>query len=473
MQTVAERESEERKLGLWQLLKQAIGGARVDYTKGPLNRLILLLAVPMMLEMALESVFGVADIFWVSRLGDDSVAAVGLTESLLTLVFAVSAGLSASATALVARRIGEGDHERAATDAVQAIFVAIALGVALGIPLYFFAPKMLGLMGATPAVMQIGSRYARIVLGSSGVILLITLQNAIFRGAGNAALAMRLLVIANAINLVLDPLLIYGIGPFPKLGVTGPAVATLTGRSVAVLYQVYRLHRGTDTLRIGLRQLRVHVGEMMTFLRISSTGMLQFLLEQGSWLGLVRIVSSFGPGAIAGYTIGFRIISFVLLPSIGLSNAAGTLVGQNMGANQPDRARSSVWLTSFGNLAFLGSVSVIFIVLARPLVSLFTHDASAVPTAVECLRFFSLGNLMFAFGAVFLQAFNGSGDTMTPTWINLVGFWIVEIPLAWFLAGHTPLKITGVFIAVLVAQALCLLMSGALFIRGGWAKVRV
>ena len=470
---VVERESKSEELGLWTLVKQAMGGAKVDYTQGPLNRLILLLAIPMMLEMALESVFGVADIFWVSRLGGDSVAAVGLTESLLTLVFAVSAGLSASVTALVARRIGEGDNERAATDAVQSIFIAIVLGVLMGIPFFLFAPKMLSLIGATPAVVHIGSRYARIVLGTSGVILLITLQNAIFRGAGDAALAMRLLVIANGINLVLDPLLIYGIGPFPKLGVTGPAVATLTGRSVAVLYQMYRLYRGTEKLRIGMRQLRVNVREMLTFLRISSTGMLQFLLEQGSWLGLVRIVSMFGAGAIAGYTIGFRIVGFVLLPSIGLSNAAGTLVGQNMGANQPDRARSSVWRTSFGNLAFLGTVSLLFIVFAHPLVGLFTHEASAVPTAVECLRFFSLGNLMFAFGAVFLQAFNGSGDTMTPTWINLVGFWIVEVPLAWFLAAHTPLRLTGVFVAVLVAQALCLVMSGTLFVRGSWAKVRV
>ena len=387
--------------------------------------------------------------------------------------FAVAAGLGATATALVARRIGEGDRDRAAIDAVQAIFVAIAMGILLGIPFFLLAPRLLGLVGATPAVVQIGSQYARIVLGTSGVIILVSLNNAIFRGTGDAAIAMRLLSIANGINLLLDPLLIYGIGPFPKLGVTGPAVATLTGRSIAILYQIYKFSRGTEQLRIQAKDLRVQLGEMWTFLRLSATGMLQFLLEQGSWLALIRIVSLFGAAAIAGYTIGFRIVGFVLLPSIGLSNAAATLVGQNMGANAPDRARSSVWRTSFLNLAFLGSISLAFIVFARPLTGLFTHDPSALPTAVQCLRFFSAGNLMFAFGAVFLQAFNGAGDTKTPAWINLVGFWIIEIPLAWYLAAHTPLKIEGVFVAVLIAQALCLLLSGTLFVRGGWAKVRV
>ena len=348
---MAEQQLEMDKLSTFQLVKQAFGGAKVDYTQGPINRLIIMLAVPMMMEMALESVFAVTDIFWVSRLGESAVAAVGLTESLLTLVFAISSGLSAAATALVARRIGEGDRDRAATDAFQAILVALVLGVAMGLPFFFFAPRLLALVGATPPVVQLGTHYARTALGGCGVIILLSLNNAIFRGAGDAAIAMRLLWIANGINLVLDPLLIYGIGPFPKLGVTGPAVATLTGRGLAMLYQFYRLHQGTDRLKLEFRHLRINVGEMWTFLRISSAGMLQFLLEQGSWLGLVRIVSMFGAAAIAGYTIGFRIVGFVLLPSLGLSNAASTLVGQNVGANQAARAKSTVWRPSFLNQA--------------------------------------------------------------------------------------------------------------------------
>ncbi len=460
-------------LGTWDLVKQSVAGCKVDYTAGSLNRIIILLAVPMMLEMVLESVFSVADIFWVSRLGADAVASVGLTESLLTLVFAISSGLSTSATALVARRIGENDPDRAALDSVQAILIAIAVSVLLGVPLFFFAPRLLILMGATPQVAKIGDGYARIALGVCGVIILLSLNNAIFRGAGNAAIAMRLLWAANGINLVLDPLFIYGIGPFPKLGVTGPAVATLIGRGVIVLYQFYRLAKGTDRFRIRLDQLRFHVGEAWNFLRVSSMGMLQFLLEQGSWLALVRIVSLFGAASIAAYTISFRIIGFVLLPSIGLSNAAATLVGQNIGAGQPDRAKSSVWRTSVLNVIFLGTVSLFFIIFAHPLIALFSHDKAVTPTAVQCLRFFSSGNLMFAFAAVFLQAFNGAGDTVTPTYINLVGFWIIEIPLAWWLARHTRLKVEGVFIAVLISQAIALTCSGLLFIRGGWTKAKI
>lgn len=459
--------------GRWQLVKDAISGCKVDYTSGNLNRVIFLLAIPMMLEMALQSVFSVTDIFWVSRLGSDALASVGLTESLLTVVFAISSGLSTSATALVARRIGERDPERAATDAVQAILVAIAVSVMLGIPLFFAAPKLISLMGATPSVVKIGATYARISLGACGVIILLSLNNAIFRGAGDAAVAMRLLWAANGINLVLDPLLIYGIGPFPKLGVTGPAVGTLIGRGVIVLYQFYRLGRGTERFRIAAKHLRFDLGEARTFLQVSAAGMAQFLLEQGSWLGLVRIVSLFGPAVIAGYTIGVRVIGFVLLPSIGLSNAAATLVGQNLGAGTPDRARASVWRTSFLNLAFLGTISLLFFVFARVLISPFTHDEAVKRTAVECLRFLSAGNLMFAFVAVFLQAFNGAGDTLTPTYINLFGFWIVEIPLAWWLARHTPLKLEGVFVAVLVAQAVALLCSGLLFARGSWAESKV
>ena len=459
--------------GTWRLVKEAVSGRDVDYTAGDLNRVILLLAIPMMLEMALQSVFSITDIFWVSRLGSDAVASVGLTESLLSLIFAISSGLSTSATALIARRIGEKDADRAAIDAVQAICVALCISLLLGVPLFFLGHRLLLLMGATAPIASIGTHYARVSLGGCGVIILISLNNAIFRGAGDAAIAMRLLLVANAFNIVLDPLFIYGVGPFPKLGVTGPAVATLIGRGLIVLYQIYLLYRGTDKLHIQARHFRINVAEALSYLRISSAGMLQFLLEQGSWLGLVRIVSLFGAAAIAGYTIGFRVIGFVLLPSLGLSNAAATLVGQSIGAGLPDRAKSSVWRTGWLNLAFLGTISLAFIVFAHPIIALFSHDQAATPIAVECLRFFSAGNFMFAFGAVFLQAFNGAGDTVTPSYINLFGFWIIEIPLAWLLARHTHLKVEGVFVAVLAAQAVAVLSSGLLFMRGRWAEAKI
>ncbi len=454
----------------WSVLKDAIAGSNVDITGGSLRRAILLLAIPMMLELALESVFSVADLFWVSRIGSDAVASVGLTESLLTLVFAVSSGLGVAATALVARRMGEGNKEKAATDAVQAILVALCISVLLDVPLFVLAPKLLALMGATPHLVQVGQTYARITLGTSGVILLLGLNNAIFRGAGDAAIAMRVLFVANGINLVLDPLFIYGVGPFPKLGVAGPAVATLIGRGSVVLYQVYLMLRGSGRFQIRMHQLKLDAHECWAYLRVSSGGMLQFFLEQGSWLALVRIVSLFGASALAGYTIGFRVIGLILLPSIGLSNAAGTLVGQNIGAGQQDRARSSVWQTGWLNLAFLGTISAVFILLAKQIVLLFSDGQPLNPVAVECLRFFCVGNFMFAFAAVFLQAFNGVGDTRTPSYINLVAFWVIEIPLAYWLSRSTGLKVEGIFIAVLIGHAVSVLASGFIFARGGWMK---
>ncbi len=463
----------EEKQGWTGLLKEAVKGTSRDLTDGNLNSAVVLLAVPMMLELGLESVFSLVDILWVSVLGANAVASVGLTESLMTLAFAISAGLSTSITALVARRIGEGDKDRAAVDAMQAIYVGLVVSAIVGVPLYFFAPKLLGLLGATAPVIQAGTTYARITLGFSGVVIMLSLNNAVFRGAGDAAVAMRLLWVANAINLILDPLLIFGIGPFPKLGVAGPAVATLIGRGTGLLYQVYLLNKGSERFRITSRHLKFHAGEMTRFLRISSTGMVQFLLQQGSWLGLVRIVSLFGATSIAGYTIAIRIINFVTLPSLGLSNAAGTLVGQSLGAGTVDRARSSVWRTGFWNLALLSVACLLFLLFAHPIVSIFSHEKQAEPVAVECLQIFSVSNLFFAFSAVFMQAFNGAGDTLTPTYINLFGFWIVELPLAWFLGTHTRLGIRGVFLAVLLAQVLALMLSGFLFLRGGWTKKHV
>src|SRR5437763_13235545 len=332
---------------LWSSLVEAVRGSHQDYTAGSLNRAILLLAVPMVLEMVLESLFAVVDVFWVGRLGANAVATVGLTESMLSLVFAVGMGLSLSTTAMVARRIGEKDPEGAADAAVQAIFLGLMISLAIGLPCLLFAPNLLRLMGATPQIVAVGSGYTRICLGGSCAVLLLFLNNAIFRGAGDAAIAMRLLWVSNIINLILDPCLIFGWGPFPRLGVTGAALATFSGRSIGVLYQFYRLMRGSERLRILRSQLRVNLGVLLRLLRVSLTGILQFLIAHTSWIGLVRIVSVFGSDALAGYTIAIRILIFILLPSWGLSNAAATLVGQNLGAKQPERAPISVRRTGF------------------------------------------------------------------------------------------------------------------------------
>ncbi len=355
--------------GLWPSVREALRGSHQDYTAGSLNRAILLLAIPMVLEMVLESLFAVVDVFWVSRLGSDAIATVGLTESVLTLVFAVGLGLGMSTTAMVARRIGEKDPEGAAVAAVQAIFLGLIASVALGIPFLVFAPDLLRGMGASPAIVASGVNYTRIALGGSGVVVLLFLNNAIFRGTGDAAIAMRLLWVSNILNLILDPCFIFGLGPFPKLGVTGAALATFSGRGIGVLYQFYRLAKGTERLRILRRHIQLKATVLWRLVRVSVTAILQFLIGQASWIGLVRIVSLFGAPALAGYTIGIRIVIFAILPSWGLSNAAATLVGQNLGAQHPDRARQAVWRTGFWNMLFLGSVGVVFIVLSPQIVA--------------------------------------------------------------------------------------------------------
>src|SRR5580700_2797441 len=385
--------SPEERQTLWASLVEAVRGSHQDYTAGSLNRAILLLAVPMVLEMVLESLFGVVDIFWVGRLGANAVATIGLTESMLSLIFAVAMGLSLSTTAMVARRIGEKDPEGAAVAGVQAIALGFIVSLAIGIPCGIWAPNLLRLMGASPEIVATGSGYTRICLGGSFAVLLLFLNNAIFRGAGDAAIAMLLLWVSNIINLVLDPCLIFGWGPFPRLGVTGAALATLTGRSIGVLYQFYRLMKGTERLRILKSQVRIQWNVLWRLVRVSLTGILQFAIAHTSWIGLVRIVSIFGAAALAGYTIAIRIVIFIILPSWGLSNAAATLVGQNLGAKQPDRAEKAVWRTGFYNVIFLGAVGLVFIFFSEPVVRLFTHDPAVVPLAASCLRILSYGNI--------------------------------------------------------------------------------
>jgi putative MATE family efflux protein len=458
---------------LWSSIREALRGSHQDYTSGDLNRAILLLAIPMVLEMVLESLFAIVDVFFVGRIGANAVATVGLTESLLSLVFAVAMGLSLSTTAMVARRIGEKDHEGAAVAGVQAILLGLTVSIVIGVPCLIFAPRLLQLMGASPEIIATGSGYARIALGGSGVVLMLFLNNAIFRGAGDAAIAMRLLWVSNIINLLLDPCLIFGLGPFPRMGVTGAALATFTGRSIGVTYQFYRLLRGTERLRILRRHLRVNFEILWRLVRVSLTGILQFAIAHTSWIGLVRIVSIFGAAALAGYTIAIRILIFVILPSWGLSNAAATLVGQNLGAGQPDRAETSVWRTGFYNMLFMGTIGVIMVLFAEPIVRLFTHDPEVLPLAASCLRILSYGNIGYAYGMVMLQAFNGAGDTITPTWVNLFGFWFLEIPLAYWLAIPMGLRSKGAFFSIVVAEATIAAAGIILFKRGKWRQQKI
>ncbi len=459
--------------GLWESIREALRGSHQDYTSGSLNRAILLLAIPMVLEMVLESLFAVVDVFFVGRIGANAVATVGLTESLLSLIFAVAIGLSMSTTAMVARRIGEKDPEDASVAGVQAIILGLSVSLLVGVPCFIFAPRLLQLMGASPEIVATGSGYARIALGGSGAILMLFLNNAIFRGAGDAAIAMRLLWVSNVINLVLDPCLIFGLGPFPRMGVTGAALATFTGRSIGVLYQFYRLGRGTERLPSLARHLRVNLGVLWRLIRVSITGILQFAIAHTSWIGLVRIVSTFGAAALAGYTIAIRIVIFVILPSWGLSNAAATLVGQNLGAGKPERAESSVWRTGFYNMIFLGAVGVALILFAEPTVRLFTQDPDVVPLAASCLRILSYGNIGYAYGMVMLQAFNGAGDTITPTWVNLFGFWFLEIPLAYWLAIPMNLRSNGAFFSIVIAECSIAAAGILLFRRGRWKQQKI
>jgi putative MATE family efflux protein len=471
MEAIATAAGPQRSL--WESLVEAVRGSHQDYTSGSLNRAILLLAVPMVLEMVLESLFAVVDVMWVGRLGANAVATVGLTESMLSLVFAVGMGLSLSTTAMVARRIGEKDPEGAALAAVQAIVLGGIVSLAIGLPCLLFAPNLLRLMGASEDIVALGSGYTRICLGGSCAVLLLFLNNAIFRGAGDAAIAMRLLWVSNIINLVLDPCLIFGLGPFPKLGVTGAALATFIGRSIGVLYQFYRLLKGTERIRILARQLRVRIDVLWRLVRVSLTGILQFAIAHTSWIGLVRIVSTFGAAALAGYTIAIRIVIFAILPSWGLSNAAATLVGQNLGAGEPDRAEKAVWRTGFYNMIFLGGLGVFFVLFAEPVVRLFIHDAEVVRLGATCLRIISCGNVGYAYAMVMLQAFNGAGDTITPTIVNLFGFWLLEIPLAYWLAVPLHWRSNGAFWAIVVAEAAIAGASAILFRRGKWKMQKI
>jgi putative MATE family efflux protein len=454
-------------------MRDALRGSEQDYTEVSISRAVLLLAIPMVLEMFMESLFAIVDVFWVTRLGSNAVATVGLTESLLALVFSVAMGVSLSTTAMVARRIGEKDPRGAAVAAVQAILLGLVLALAMGLPGAWFAADLLRLMGGAPDLVASGRHYAAVALGGNVVVMLLFLNNAIFRGAGDAAIAMRVLWGANLLNIVLGPLFIFGVGPFPALGVTGAAVATLIGRGTGVAYQFWVLARGHSRVAIRREHLRVAWPVLRSLVRVSSTGVLQFGIAHTSWVALVRMISSFGASAVAGYTIGIRIFVFFLLPSWGLSGAAATLVGQNLGAHRPERAERAVWITGLYNMLFLAAVGSVFVVAPAPLARLFTIDPAVLPAAVDCLRIVGYGNIGYALGMVMVQAFNGAGDTVTPTVINIIGFWLCEIPLAWALAYHAGWGVDGVFAAIPISECFITAMGLVCFWRGRWKQRRI
>jgi putative MATE family efflux protein len=454
-------------------VRQALTGTELDYTELPLRRAVFLLAVPMVLEMAMESLFAIADIFWVSRLGANAVATVGLTESLLAMVYAVAVGLSVAATAVVSRRTGEGDAEGASLAAGQVLLLTCVVSVVFGVAGALAGPTLLALMGASEAVLALGSTYCSVMLGGSITVILLFALNAVFRGAGNAVTAMHSLWLANLANIVLGPVFIFGLGPVPKMGVLGAAVATTLGRGMGVVYQLSLLARRSGRLRVQPRHLRPHSVVLKSLINLSSTGTLQSTLETASWLGLVRILSTFGSVALAGYTIAMRVAVFALLPSLGLANAAATLVGQNLGASKPKRAERAVWVVGAYNFVFLGAVSLVFTLIPQPILRFFTNEPAELAVATNALRIVALGFLFYAYGMVLVQAFNGAGDTRTPTLLNLFCFWFFKIPAAYLLALTLGLGPNGVFIAITCAYSLLALLALWLFRRGHWKTQRV
>ena len=455
-------------LGVWGTVRLALTGKELDFTSGPINRAIVLLAIPMVLEMVMESIFALTDAFFVSRLGTDALATVGLTEAMITILFAVAAGTGIATTAMVARRIGEKDIAGARVAAAQSILLGLVLTVVVAVPGVVFASELLSLMGGSPELVASGHAYTRVLFGGSVTIMLLFLLNAVFRGAGDAAIAMRVLWIANAVNIVLDPCLIFGLGPFPELGVTGAAVATTIGRGIGVALQLWVLFRGGSRIRITLDDLRPNFAIIARLFRLSVGGILQFLIGTSSWVALVWIIGGFGASAVAGYTLAIRLIVFAILPSWGLANAAATLVGQNLGAGSPERAEKSVWRAGLFNMLFLLAIAVIFVAAAGPLIRLFSTDAVVVAHGIACLRWVSYGYPFYAWGMVMVQAFNGAGDTYTPTVINFFCYWLFQLPLAYLLAHHTGLGATGVFMAITIAETAIALTGILVFRRGRW-----
>ncbi len=447
---------------------EAISGTDQDFTEGKLRRAILLLAIPSILEVVMESVFVIVDIFFVSRLGADAVATVGITESLVTIIYAIAIGLGSATTSMVSRRIGEKNPDEASKTAVQAILTGLSVSLIIGIPGAIFSEKVLGLMGASDIIIRDLSGYTKIMIGSNAVIMMLFIINAIFRSAGDAAVAMKVLWTGNIMNIILDPLFIFGLGPFPEMGVTGAAVATCIGRGTAVLIQFYLLFSGRKRIKLNFRHLEVNFKIMLKLLKLSVGSIGQNLIGTISWVGLVRIISIFGSEVVAGYTIAIRIIGFTLLPAWGFSNAASTLVGQNLGAKKPERAERAVWITGWSNMIFLGAVGLILFLFPEFFIRLFIEDERVVVPGINGLRIISIGFIAYGLGMVLVNSFNGAGDTTTPLKINIIAYWLIEIPLAWVLAITSGFDEEGVYIAIVVAESLMTLMAWLVFRRGKW-----
>jgi len=467
--------SVSKKIGsFFSLFSQAIKGEQQDYTTGSIDKAILLLSIPMILEMAMESLFAVIDVYFVSQLHDnDAVATIGLTESILTLIYSLAMGLSMGATAMVARRVGEKDIKAAEVAAAQAIFVGIALSLAISFVGIFFSEDLLRLMGASEQLIEKNSGYARWMLSGNITIMMLFLINGVFRGAGDASIAMRSLWLANILNIILDPLFIFGFGPIPGFGVEGAAIATNIGRGVGVVYQIYHLQKGKGIIKLHAQNFIVQWDIITRLIKVSAGGTGQFLIGSASWIFLVRIMSDFGSAALAGYTIAIRVIVFAILPAWGMANAAATLVGQNLGAGHPERAEKSVWRTAFFNMTFLAVITVLFFSLAGPILRFFTSDEVVLANGIQCLQIVSLGYIFYAYGMVVNQSFNGAGDTRTPTIISFFGFWIFQIPLAYSLAKWLALGPIGVYSAISIAESLMAIVGIIIFRQGKWKKVTI
>jgi putative MATE family efflux protein len=460
-------------LTLWQEIKGAVKGTEADYTKISIRKAILLLAIPMVLELVMESTFAVADIYFVGKLGASAVATVGLTETYLFLLYSMAMGLSIAVTAIVARRVGEKHPEKAAISAVQSIFLGLLFSIPFSIAGIFFAKDLLSIMGADPWTIEVGYKYTQWMLAGNAVIVLLFVINAIFRGAGDAAIAMRILFIANGINIILDPVLIFGLGPFPELGIEGAAIATNIGRGIGVLSQLWLLFRGGKHIKILYSQVVWQGQVMLHILKTSIGGIGQMFVGMTSWIFLVRILAELGSEVVAGSTIAIRIMMFTMMPAWGMSNAAATLVGQNLGAGSPDRAESTVWKVGFYNMIFLVGISLLYFFYNEQLMQIFTDDARVIAVGAKWLRILSYSFFVYGWWMVSVQAFNGAGDTRTPTWINLVFFWMIQIPLSWTLAIHLGWEYSGVFWGVFVSETSVGLFTLWLFTRGSWKKMIV
>jgi putative MATE family efflux protein len=462
-----------KTLSTWNLLRLGIAGADANILSGDINRAIILLAIPMTLEMIMESLFAIVDIFFVSKIGVNAIAVVGLTESMLTITYSLAWGLAMGTTAMIARRVGEGDSDGASVSAVQSIYLALIISLPIMVSGIFFSEDLLRLMGATNEVISEGSGYTKLTLGFNLIVIILFLINGIFRGAGDAALAMRSLWIANTINIILDPMLIFGIGPFPELRIEGAAIATIIGRSFGIVYQLYHLKKGKGLIKIHKGNWQFKPKIILKLVNLSLGVTTQFIISSASWIFLMRIVSTFGSTALAGYTIAIRIVIFTLMPAWGFSNAAATMVGQNLGANQPERAEKAVWRTGMFNMIFMGTVMIIFFLFGDGIAGFFTNEKEVVNNASKCLSIFAMGYLFYAFGMVLVQSFNGAGDTKTPTIMNLFVFWLLQIPLAYTLAIYFGLGAEGAYYSIVISESTFSIVGYFLFKKGSWKTIKV